>query len=172
MEVAPARQRRLLASLAESGQQAPIVVVAAEDQAGRYIVIGGYKRIAALKQLGRDTGEAVVWPMGEAGAVLLDRSLRFLDMIALAQRSHTSGSWLDLVECLFADVTERCVRRGSHSSVRALEKAMLDYLDQRNRDPKPFVWTAEADPILGKFDDFVNKFLTQDTTVSLSVFLS
>jgi len=73
----PARQRRLLASLAESGQQAPIVVVAAEDQAGRYIVIDGYKRIAALKQLGRDTVEAVVWPMGEAGAVLLDRSLRF-----------------------------------------------------------------------------------------------
>src|SRR5215475_12915436 len=72
----PARQRRLLASLAESGQQAPIVVVAAEDQAGRYIVIDGYKRIAALKQLGRDTVEAVVWPMGEAGAVLLDRSLR------------------------------------------------------------------------------------------------
>ena len=44
----PARQRRLLAALAESGQQAPIVVVAAEDQAGRYIVIDGYKRIAAL----------------------------------------------------------------------------------------------------------------------------
>ena len=73
----PARQRRLLASLAESGQQAPIVVVAAEDPAGRYIVIDGYKRIAALKQLGRDTVEAVEWPMGEAGAVLLDRSLRF-----------------------------------------------------------------------------------------------
>jgi len=52
------------------------VVVAAEDPAGRYIVIDGYKRIAALKQLGRDTVEAVEWPMGEAGAVLLDRSLR------------------------------------------------------------------------------------------------
>jgi len=72
----PARKRRLLASLAESGQQAPIVVVTAEDLAGRYIVIDGYKRIAALKQLGRDTVEAVVWPMSEAAAVLLDRSLR------------------------------------------------------------------------------------------------
>ena len=28
--------------------------------------------------------------------------------------------------------------------------AMLDYLDQRNRKPKPFVWTADADLILGK----------------------
>jgi ParB family transcriptional regulator, chromosome partitioning protein len=72
----PARQRRLLASLAESGQQTPIVVVAAEGQADRYVVIDGYKRIAALEQLGRDTVEAVVWPMSEAAAVLLDRSLR------------------------------------------------------------------------------------------------
>jgi uncharacterized ParB-like nuclease family protein len=49
----PARQRRLLASLAESGQQTPIVVVAAEGQADRYVVIDGYKRIAALAQLSR-----------------------------------------------------------------------------------------------------------------------
>jgi hypothetical protein len=27
---------------------------------------------------------------------------------------------------------------------------MLDYLDRRNRNPKPFVWTADADLILGK----------------------
>src|SRR5271163_1267507 len=69
-------RRRLLASLADSGQQTPIVVVAAEGQADRYVVIGGYKRIAALEQLGRDAVEAVVWPMSEAAAVLLDRSLR------------------------------------------------------------------------------------------------
>jgi ParB family transcriptional regulator, chromosome partitioning protein len=72
----PARQRRLLASLAESGQQTPIVVVAMEGQADRYVVIDGYKRLTALEQLGRDTVEAVVWPMSEAAAVLLDRSLR------------------------------------------------------------------------------------------------
>ena len=71
-----ARQWRLLASLAESGQQTPIVVVAAEGQEDRYVVIDGYKRIVALEQLGRDTVEAVVWPMSEAAAVLLDRSLR------------------------------------------------------------------------------------------------
>ena len=71
-----ARQRRLLASLAESDQQTPIVVVAAEDQADRYVVIDGYKRITALEQLGRDTVEAVVWPMSEAAAVVLERSLR------------------------------------------------------------------------------------------------
>ena len=72
----PARQRRLLASLAEVGQQTPIVVVAADGHADRYVVIDGYKRIAVLEQLGRDTVDAVIWPMGEAAAVLLDRSLR------------------------------------------------------------------------------------------------
>jgi transposase len=62
----------------------------------------------------------------------------------------TSASWLNLVERLFAELTQRCVRRGSHTAVHTLEKAMLDYLDHRNRDPKPFVWTANADLILGR----------------------
>ena len=64
----------------------------------------------------------------------------------------TSGSWLNLVERLFAEVTERCVRRGSHTAVAQLEKAMLAYLDKRNQKPKPFVWTADADLILGKVE--------------------
>ena len=72
----PDRQRRLLASLAESGQQTPIVVVAVANQPNRYLVIDGYKRITALKQLNRDTVEAVVWPMSEGEAVVLDRSMR------------------------------------------------------------------------------------------------
>jgi ParB family chromosome partitioning protein len=73
----PARQRQLLASLAEVGQQTPIVVVAVAGQADRYVVIDGYKRLAALQQLGRDTVEAVVWPLREAEALVLNRSLRF-----------------------------------------------------------------------------------------------
>ena len=64
----------------------------------------------------------------------------------------TSGSWLNLVERLFAELTERCVRRGSHTSIQSLEKAMLAYLEQRNKNPKPFVWTADADLILGKVE--------------------
>jgi transposase len=64
----------------------------------------------------------------------------------------TSASWLNVVERLFAEVTERCVRRGSHTAVRVLEKAMLDYSNQRNQHPKPFTWTADADLILGKVE--------------------
>ena len=72
----PHSQRRLIASLADSGQQSPIVVVAVTDQPERYLVIDGYKRIAALRQLGRDTVEATVWDLSEADALLLDRTLR------------------------------------------------------------------------------------------------
>lgn len=69
----------------------------------------------------------------------------------------TSGSWLNLVERLFAEVTERCVRRGSHTAVAQLEKAMLAYLDQRNKNPKPFVWKADADLILGKVESLCQR---------------
>jgi ParB family transcriptional regulator, chromosome partitioning protein len=69
----PARFRHLLASLAESGQQTPIIVIPYEQ---RYLVIDGHQRIAALKQLRRDTVNALVWEMSEAEALLLVRSLR------------------------------------------------------------------------------------------------
>jgi ParB family chromosome partitioning protein len=85
----PRLQRRLLASLAESGQQTPIVVVAVADQADRYLVIDGHKRIAALQQLGRDTVEATVWAMSDAEALLLDRSLRLS-----ARESALEQGWL------------------------------------------------------------------------------
>ena len=84
----PERQRRLLASLAASGQQTPIVVVPAE-QPDKYLVIDGYKRIGALRQLGRDTVEATVWPMGEAEALLLSRSQRMSP-----QESALEQGWL------------------------------------------------------------------------------
>ncbi len=84
----PHRQRRLLASLAETGQQTPIVVVAA-GPADRYLVIDGHKRVAALEQLGRDTVEATIWAMSEAEALLLSRSLRFSP-----QESALEQGWL------------------------------------------------------------------------------
>ena len=83
------QQRQLLASLAEAGQQTPIVVVATPEGDGRCLVIDGHKRIAALRQLGRDTVEATVWPMSAAEALLLERSLRFS-----RQESALEQGWL------------------------------------------------------------------------------
>jgi ParB family transcriptional regulator, chromosome partitioning protein len=84
----PQRRRRLLASLADSGQQTPIVVVTAGPP-DRYLVIDGHKRVAALEQLGRDNVEATVWAMSEAEAVLLSRSLRLSP-----QESTLEQGWL------------------------------------------------------------------------------
>ena len=52
----------------------------------------GHKRIAALRQLGRDTVEVTVWPMSAADALLLERSMRFS-----RQESALEQGWL-LVE--------------------------------------------------------------------------
>jgi len=85
----PRRQRQLMASLAESGQQTPIVVVLCSDHPNRYLVIDGHKRIVALQKLGRDTIEATVWAMSEADALLLERSLRLS-----APESALEQGWL------------------------------------------------------------------------------
>jgi ParB family transcriptional regulator, chromosome partitioning protein len=71
---APEREKRLLASLAEHGQQAPIVVVAIEG--GAHAVVDGYKRVRALKALKADTVEATAWALSEAEALLLERLMR------------------------------------------------------------------------------------------------
>ena len=60
----------------------------------------------------------------------------------------TSSSWLNLVERFFAEITEKQIRRGVFRSVEDLKTAIHDYLDRRNADPKPFVWTKTADHIL------------------------
>jgi transposase len=62
----------------------------------------------------------------------------------------TSGSWINQVERWFGKLTEKRIRRGSFLSVASLEKAIQEYLDHYNENPKPFVWTADADLILGK----------------------
>ncbi len=62
----------------------------------------------------------------------------------------TSSSWLNLVECWFAQLTNKTLRRGVFHSVPHLISAIEDYLKINNGDPKPFVWTATADQILAK----------------------
>jgi transposase len=62
----------------------------------------------------------------------------------------TSGSWVNQVERWFAQITEKRIRRGSFPSVTSLEKAIQDYLNCNNENPKPFIWTADAELILGK----------------------
>lgn len=62
----------------------------------------------------------------------------------------TSASWLNQVERVFANLTEKQLRRGVFTSVAALERTALEYINARNEDAKPFVWTADANTILGR----------------------
>ena len=62
----------------------------------------------------------------------------------------TSASWLNMVERFFALITEDMIRCGVFRSVADLEIAIMQYLQQHNADPKPFVWTKSAGEILEK----------------------
>jgi len=60
----------------------------------------------------------------------------------------TSGSWLNLVERWFAELTRRKLRRSTHRSVKDLEADVTAWIQAWNADPKPFVWAKTADEIL------------------------
>ena len=60
----------------------------------------------------------------------------------------TSGSWLNLVERWFAELTNRKLRRSAHRSVTELEADVRKWINEWNADPKPFVWTKTSDQIL------------------------
>ena len=62
----------------------------------------------------------------------------------------TSASWLNLVERFFAEITRKRIRRGVFHSVADLQRAINDFLEHHNAEPKPFVWTASASSIIAK----------------------
>jgi len=66
----------------------------------------------------------------------------------------TYGSWLNLVERWFAELTTKQIRRGAHRSVSELERAIGAFLDAHNTDPHPFAWTKSADQILASIARF------------------
>jgi transposase len=68
----------------------------------------------------------------------------------VAHFTPTSSSWLNQVERFFAQITERRIRRGAFKSVGELERAIEEYLRSHNQQPRPFVWTKNADVILHK----------------------
>lgn len=138
------RERRLCGSLAEIGQQTPVVVVAGGD-GGRHILVDGYKRVRALMRLRRDTVRAVRWDLSEVEALLLERLMRTsegdspleqgwllrelrdrfqLGLAELARRFDRSPSWvsrrLALVGELPAAVQEK-VRSGAITAQAAMK---------------------------------------------------
>ena len=62
----------------------------------------------------------------------------------------TSCSWLNMVERFFRDLTEKRLRRGVFRNVEELLESIGEFIDNHNRQPKPFIWTAKASDILEK----------------------
>jgi ParB/RepB/Spo0J family partition protein len=141
----PAREQRLLASLADAGQQVPIVVVPAPSI---YIVVDGHKRVRCLHRLHRDTVAAVIWEMAEGDALIFRHLLQTdgpasvfeqawllrtlhedhrLALDVLARRFDRSVSWvsrrLSLVRTL-PDVVQQHVRDG-HVAAHAAMKYLV-----------------------------------------------
>ena len=143
----PDRERRLLSSLAERGQQVAIVVIRLPEEPNRFLVIDGYKRIRALQRLGHDTVRATVWDMDETEALILDRSLRTaegetaleqgwllselhrsfgLSLDDLARRFDRSVSWVSRRLALVRELPEsvqqhvRLGKIGAHAAMKYL----------------------------------------------------
>jgi len=104
----PERERRLLASLAEHGQQMPIVVVAEAD---RFVVVDGYKRVRAMRRLGQDTLQAACWELSELEALLLGRLIRATS----EESAFEQGLWLQELQHRFAVPLEDLARRFDRS---------------------------------------------------------
>jgi transposase len=75
----------------------------------------------------------------------------------------TYGSWINLVERWFAELTNRRIRRGAFRSVKELEAAIREYIDVHNEDPKPFQWTRTADQILDSISRYAQRTLATQT---------
>lgn len=142
-------QARLTASIAADGQQSPVTVVAAcadEAQHG-YVLVDGYRRVTALRELGHDEVQAFALPLGEADALIVAHRLERaghrnaleqgwllralleehgLAQSGLAQRLDRSRSWvsrrLSLVTIL-PEVVQQAVREGRiapHAAMKSL----------------------------------------------------
>jgi ParB/RepB/Spo0J family partition protein len=88
----PVRVSRLAGMVATEGQRSPVLVVPAEES--RYVLIDGYLRLDALRQLDRDTVRALSLSLDETDGLVLGHQKQH-------PRSALEEAWLvrELVEC-------------------------------------------------------------------------
>jgi transposase len=71
----------------------------------------------------------------------------------------TYGSWLNLVERWFAELTNKQLRRGVHRSVAQLKATIREFIAAHHAKATPFVWTKSADEILASIARFAQRTL-------------
>jgi transposase len=69
----------------------------------------------------------------------------------------TYSSWLNQVERWFGLLTDKKLRRGTHTSVPALEKDIRAWISTWNENPKPFAWNKTADEILERLATYLQR---------------
>jgi len=60
----------------------------------------------------------------------------------------TYSSWINQVERFFGFVTTDLLQRSDHRSVQTLEADIRAWVKAWNQDPRPFIWTKNAEQIL------------------------
>lgn len=71
----------------------------------------------------------------------------------------TYSSWLNQIERWFAMLEQRQLKRGAHRNATELERAIYEFIDAHNEEPKPFVWVKSADEILASIRRFCTRTL-------------
>ena len=92
------------------------------------------------------------------------KTLLIRNWLAKRPRVHvhftpTYGSWLNLVERWFAELTNKQLRRGVHRSVSQLKTAIREFIAAHHAKATPFVWTKNADEILASIARFAQRTL-------------
>lgn len=107
----PQHQQQLARSIACHGQLVPVIAVAHEQEAMRWVLIDGYRRLAALQQVGEDLVWVDVWARGVDDAILLclvrgsDRTWECIEEAALLQELASRHSLRDIAERIGRDVS-------------------------------------------------------------------
>lgn len=122
------KERAVLASIAEIGQQTPVVVVPGDGVA---VLLDGYKRVRALRQLRRDTVRAVGWSMPHGEALLLERLMRNAEADSALEQGWLIRELIERCGLPLTDLAKRFDKSPSWASrrlqlVRELPESIQD----------------------------------------------
>lgn len=120
-------QARLMASLAQQGQQNPVLVIRKND-AEKYVLIDGYRRVKGLIRLGCDTVWATVMEMDEISALVYKHSME-----SRAKRTAIEDSWLimELIETHGLSQEETGIKLGKSASWVSRRLALVSVLSTK-----------------------------------------
>jgi ParB family transcriptional regulator, chromosome partitioning protein len=141
--VDPLAVESLARSIERDGQIVPLIVAGDPSSGGRAVLVDGYRRVAALRRLGRDRAWAECWPCDLAEAVMgvlaRSRSRSFAAIEeALLLRELTQGLGLSQLE-----VAHRCGRDDSWVNRRLkLLSALPEEALAAVRDGRLSSWAA------------------------------